>query len=479
MPWTVIQDGNQFCVIRKDTRKRVPGGCHPTKAEAERHMRAILANYHGGGNMSAERMWLDVEQMRDLCPGCAEEMERKGWDRIDILAVLRESEDYAVGVGGDFPGGMPRQLAQGLCKKIGSDPGFFTNCMNSNIRLPQGWDRKGFCAELHKYCVGKWPAQHKTSYVMDEFVAVHPGQPYRLLRIGKLVKDGKERILDLEFLKKFKLPHFKPPIKAGSHEEATPAGGHIVGLEVREDGLYAIPELNDRGAQAFNEGQYRYHSPEIVWDGGLEDPETGEIISGPLIVGDALLHTPHLGEAAALYTYKPILEVDMSESVQIPESLWERILAALNIGKAEIEPPQEPEIPEEMIAAVAERDELKAKLEEIEKQGALRERVEKFEAELKEIKVPEGTAEKLAAMNDEHADWVVEQFKAFAEQIKTGKLTGEIGSTGSGEENPKEALDAAVKAVMSEKKVDYNAALEVVREEHPELIEAAYLKRGE
>ena len=331
-------------------------------------------------------------------------------------------------------------------------------------------------------CMSKFragPEDMVSDFLLDEFVSVRPGQPYRLLRIGKIIKDGQEHIITPELLKKFRIPHFKPPIKAGSHNEDTPAGGHIIGLEVHEDGLYAIPELNDRGLLAFNEGQFRYHSPEIMWEGGLENPETGEMISGPLIVGDALLHTPHLGESAALYTYQ-VKEQTMSESVQVPASLWEKILTALNIGKPEItpdpvpKPKPEPEIPAEMRAAIAERDALKAKLEEIDKQAALRGRVEKFQAELKDVKAPEGAAEKLSAMTDEQASWVVEQFKAMGAQIDTGALFKEKGSAGSGADNPQIALHAAITAVMAEKKVDYNKAFEVVRAEHPELIQAAY-----
>ena len=63
--------------------------------------------------------------------------------------------------GGDYPGSMPKQLAAGLCKKFGGDPGFFTRCMASNLRLPEGYDKKGYCAELHKHCTGHWPAEKK------------------------------------------------------------------------------------------------------------------------------------------------------------------------------------------------------------------------------------------------------------------------------------------------------------------------------
>ena len=81
-------------------------------------------------------------------------------------------------------------------------------------------------------------------FVNDKFVAVSPGEPYRLFPFGPIFKGGQRRDITPEFASKFKLPHFKPPIKLGSHDETTPAGGHIVGLEVRADGLYALTEMN-------------------------------------------------------------------------------------------------------------------------------------------------------------------------------------------------------------------------------------------
>jgi len=146
-------------------------------------------------------------------------------------------------------------------------------------------------------------------YFSDNYLTIQPGEPFRLLPVGKLVKDGKVRTLTRELLAKFKLPHFKPAIKLGSHADETRAGGHITGLEVRDDGLYAIPEFTDEGRAALERGDYRYHSPEIIWDGAFEDPETGADIDGPLVVGTAMLHMPHLGERASLYSVE-IIEGD-------------------------------------------------------------------------------------------------------------------------------------------------------------------------
>jgi len=147
---------------------------------------------------------------------------------------------------------------------------------------------------------------HNTWMVeVDDYVTLKGGKPFRLLPFGTIYKNGIKRVITPEIAKTFKIPHFKPAIKLGAHEETTPAGGSVIGLEVLENvikpGLYAIPEYTDKGQKAVDEGDYRYQSPEVMWEGGYEDPRTGEITAGPMIVGVALLHNPHLGEEAALF----------------------------------------------------------------------------------------------------------------------------------------------------------------------------------
>src|SRR3990167_6339981 len=122
--------------------------------------------------------------------------------------------------------------------------------------------------------------------LVDNYVNVPLGDAIRFLPFGTLVKNGKRREITPEYAARFRLPHFEPPMKLGSHKEETPAGGHIVGLEVRADGLYGLTTNTDKGAQAIAEGDYRYNSPEIIWeDCALENPNDGSMLAGPLIVG--------------------------------------------------------------------------------------------------------------------------------------------------------------------------------------------------
>ena len=141
----------------------------------------------------------------------------------------------------------------------------------------------------------------------EKYVHTEAGEPFRIFPFGEIFKDGEMREVTSEMASSFTLPHFKPPIKLGSHVDTTPAGGHIMALEVRDDGLYAVPEYTEKGNKSIKEGDYRYNSPEIIWaDKAIEDPETGDWIPGPMIVGVALLHEPHLGEATALYRTRPV-----------------------------------------------------------------------------------------------------------------------------------------------------------------------------
>jgi HK97 family phage prohead protease len=43
-PYEVRKNGDQYCVYNSDTGKKVPGGCHDTRADANDHMSALYAN---------------------------------------------------------------------------------------------------------------------------------------------------------------------------------------------------------------------------------------------------------------------------------------------------------------------------------------------------------------------------------------------------------------------------------------------------
>jgi phage I-like protein len=332
-------------------------------------------------------------------------------------------------------------------------------------------------------------------YLIDNFVATAPGEPYRLLPFGTITKAGKTHVIDRAMAEKFKLPHFKPPIKLGSHDEVTPSGGSIVGLEVRDDGLYAVPELTEKGAQALTDGDYRYHSPEVLWEGtGIEDATTGKIIRGPLIVGDALLHVPALGEQAALYSVEPILKEEQmtDETVSVPKAIWEKFTAWLDKLTEDPEPVVTPPAPvtesDEFKAVLVERDQAKSELETLKAEAARKEQfgalvtqlqdTSKFGSMYVELKTAEEAATVMSGMTEEQRAWCMRNFSAQAALINEGKVFGEIGSDGAGASgDPVTALNAAIEARMAEKSVDYNAALSMLQTEKPELFTALYARK--
>jgi len=332
-------------------------------------------------------------------------------------------------------------------------------------------------------------------YLIDKYVATKPGEPFRLFPLGQVIKDGKAHDITEVMIRAFSLPHFKPAIKLGSHDDITPAGGHIIGLECREDGLYAIPEYNDDGLQALERGAYRYQSPEVIWaDGWMEDPNTGDRIEGPLIVGTALLHMPHLGEAAALYKVEVHEGETMSETVAVPTSLWDTFAGWVkkNVEQGTPEPiapvtPEPSPEPDAFAALQGERDDLAAKIASMEAVAERKVRLDKFAVELKttgladkEGVVAEGAPDMLATMTEDQSAWVMSQFKALSERIDKSALFKEAGKASSKQAgDPGSLFKAAIEDCMVDNRnMTYDEAMNDVAEKQPDLWNDYILTRG-
>lgn len=322
--------------------------------------------------------------------------------------------------------------------------------------------------------------------LLDEFTTITLGEPFRLFPFGTVVKNGKRREFTRELAARMMLPHFKPPIKLGSHDEKTAAGGFITALEVRDDGLYAVPEWNDEGGKALTKGSYRYHSPEVIWETGvIENPTTGELNSAPLIWGDALLHTPHLGEGAALYSVTPYQKnggQNMThETVSVPVNLWERFLTWFDSNSTQ-KPEPTPAAPEPANGNIdqykAQADEYAAKvaayearIQEMEAASQYNARVVQYSTEFaSHPAIAQNTElhQQLAKLPEDTAVYFSTQLKALAAQIKESNLTTDVGANGHGN-SPIDAFSALVTAYMAEHKVPYHMALPAVAAAHPEL----------
>ena len=84
------------------------------------------------------------------------------------------------------------------------------------------------------------------------------------------------------------IPHYEPPINI-SHEDELGGYGVIKVLEAREDGLWALLELTEKGAELVREQKFRYLSAEFVES--YMDKETGKDV-GCVFLGVALTNRP-------------------------------------------------------------------------------------------------------------------------------------------------------------------------------------------
>jgi len=149
MPYGIFKtgaEGKPYCVYRVDAEGhklegRDPLGCHPSEDAAKAQIQAIGVATH-----SKSALWMPTIAIRSLCPGCANQLDALGVERINLFALKQ----------------MPAALREGLCRSLGPDEGFFTRCMAKGFGDFEPEDKESFCAWLHRECTGKWPAE-KTS----------------------------------------------------------------------------------------------------------------------------------------------------------------------------------------------------------------------------------------------------------------------------------------------------------------------------
>ena len=123
--------------------------------------------------------------------------------------------------------------------------------------------------------------------------------------------------------------------------------------------------------------------------------------------------------------------------------------------------------------AQAERDQYKAQVAEMEVAQVRGERIANYTAELGE-KVEPDVYGVLADLSEEDANLLLKALKALGAQADAAGLTEDVGNAGAGvDDDPTDALNAAVMAVQAEKGIGYTEAFAIVQKEQPELF-AAY-----
>lgn len=89
---------------------------------------------------------VSLEVVERVCAPCAAQMRRLGWRALKVSAL----SDAAV----------VKAFSEAMCDAIGgSDPGFFTRCLDKARGFEGVDDPEAFCAALHKFCTGQTPAE--------------------------------------------------------------------------------------------------------------------------------------------------------------------------------------------------------------------------------------------------------------------------------------------------------------------------------
>jgi hypothetical protein len=341
-----------------------------------------------------------------------------------------------------------------------------------------------------------------------------------LVRVFKERRDHDPVIIDWQ--------HATSPFQGGSPAppESGSALGMIIDLEMREDGLYAIPAYNERGLEVVkNAGGVLWSSPEYIH---------GEIFSrdGGDKVGDAQLLAITLTPRPA-QSHNKIDRITLSEESMMEDQINELKVALeakdamvkeLEAKIREMMDDKDSSLTEDEKMAehddkekMAEHDdaekkkehydedkkekmmedeeEKKQKLSETFNQDvsllnevvALRESVKKLEAENNKIKCDEAVSAllregKISPAEQDVASkaWNIkdlqpEFWQMFSERQSNSSVPlDEVGHGASGQEISKKSLDQKVRALAEEKSINYSDALSLFRESNPDFYRQAF-----
>ena len=383
------------------------------------------------------------------------------------------------------------------------------------------------------------------SYEVPEGLTI--GKPFKTLSLGQVSSRmsgdaiGKEIDQDLlsELVRVFKerrehdpviidWQHATSPFQGGTPAppESGSALGMIIDLEMRSDGLYAIPAYNERGLEVVkNAGGVLWSSPEYIH---------GEIFSrdGGDKVGDAQLLAITLTPRPA-QSHNKIDRITLSEESMMEDQINELKVALeakdamvkeLEAKIREMMDDKDSSLTEDEKMAehddkekMAEHDdaekkkehydedkqkmkeddeeEKKQKLSETFTQDvsllnevvALRESVKKLEAENNKIKCDEAVSAllregKISPAEQDVASkaWNIkdlqpEFWQMFSERQSNSSVPlEEVGHGASGQEISKKSLDQKVRALAEEKSINYSEALSLFREQQPDFYRQAF-----
>jgi phage I-like protein len=337
-----------------------------------------------------------------------------------------------------------------------------------------------------------------------------------MLRVYRERKDADPVIIDWQ--------HATSPFNGGppAPPESGNALGLIVDLELREDGLYAVPAYNERGLTVVKEaGGVLWSSPEFI-TGDVHDRSGGDLIGKAQLLAITLTPRPAQShDRIDRVTLNERLEMDNLESMSLEDlraalvakdemvkELEEMIKEMKADNEANLKTESEEDKVEEMAEDKSEdKAEMKAEDEDEKNKMGYQKMSESItpdvnllnEVALLRESLAELTAERDAIKRDQAVSNLLNEGKISpAEQTVAGKAwdlrdaqpefwqmfserasssavpLAEIGHGASGEEISRQTLNDAVLALKKEKSVTYSEALDMFRAENPDYYTKAF-----
>jgi len=337
-----------------------------------------------------------------------------------------------------------------------------------------------------------------------------------MLRVYRERKDADPVIIDWQ--------HATSPFNGGppAPPESGNALGLIVDLELREDGLYAVPAYNERGLTVVKEaGGVLWSSPEFV-TGDVHDRSGGDLIGTAQLLAITLTPRPAQShDRIDRVTLNERLEMDNLESMSLEDlraalvakdEMVKELEALINEMKADNEANLKTESEEDKVEEMAEdksedKAEMKAEDEDekntmgyqkmsesitpdvnlLNEVALLRESLAELTAERDAIKRDQAVSNLLNEGKISPAEQTVagkawdlrdaqpEFWQMFSERASSSAVPlAEIGHGASGEEISRQTLNDAVLALKKEKSVTYSEALDMFRAENPDYYTKAF-----
>ena len=370
------------------------------------------------------------------------------------------------------------------------------------------------------------------------------GKPFKTLSLGQVSSRmsgdaiGKEIDQDLlaELVRVFKerrehdpviidWQHATSPFQGGTPAppESGSALGMIIDLEMRNDGLYAIPAYNERGLEVVkNAGGVLWSSPEYI-HGEIYSRDGGDKVGDAQLLAITLTPRPAqshnkidritLSEESMMEDQINELKVALEAKDAMVKELEAKIREMMDdedSSLSEDEKMAEHDDKEKMAEhddkeKMAEHDDKEKMMEDEEEKKqklsetftqdvsllnevvALRESVKKLEAENNKIKCDEAVSAllregKISPAEQDVASkaWNIkdlqpEFWQMFSERQSNSSVPlQEVGHGASGQEISKKSLDQKVRALAEEKSINYSEALSLFRESNPDFYRQAF-----